>query len=116
MKTELHTSDLRPFLLRLSAWGLAICLLGGPLPVAVAQNAGNIDPTQTRDWAPAAIGHAQQMRSHKDADQGSQPTPQVIPQLDVDDDPSGRIATFQRLATFTANNAFFQNLGTNGRT
>jgi len=71
----------------------------------LAQNAGNVDPTQSRDWAPGAIGHAQQMRSHKDADQGAQPTPQVIPQLDVDDDPSGRIATFQRLATFTANNA-----------
>src|SRR5207302_4412702 len=89
-----------------------------PLPdlLTLAQNAGNVDPTQLRDWAPGAIGHAQQMRSHKDADQGAQPTPQVIPQLDVADDPSGRIATFQRLATFTANNAFFQNLGTNGRT
>src|SRR6266571_5075286 len=116
MKQGLPTVHHRPPLRRFLLSGLAICLVGGPLQVASAQNAGNIDPSQTRDWAPAAIGHAQQMRSHKDADQGSQPTPQVIPPLEIDDDPIGRIGTFQRLATFTANNAFFQNLGTNGRT
>src|SRR5258706_6643962 len=57
------------------------------------------------------------MRIHKDRDKGSQPTPPIISKLDVDDDPGGRIATFQPgVATITANNAFFQNLGTNGRT
>jgi len=116
MKKGLPAVYHRPPLLGFLVSGLAICFLGGPLSVALAQNAGNVDPSQSRDWAPGAIGHAQQMRSHKDTDQGSQPTPQVIPPLEVDDDPSGRIATFQRLATFTANNAFFRNLGTNGRT
>jgi len=49
--------------------------------------------------------------------QDAQPTPPIIPKLKVDGDPSGRIATFQPgVATITANNAFFQNLGTNGRT
>src|SRR5215471_4456289 len=49
--------------------------------------------------------------------QGAQPTPPIIPKLEVDHDPSGRIGTFQPgVATITANNAFFQNLGTNGRT
>ena len=57
------------------------------------------------------------MRVHKDRDQGSQPTPPIINKLDVDDDPGGRVGTFQPgVATITANNAFFQNLGTNGRT
>jgi hypothetical protein len=51
------------------------------------------------------------------AQNASQPTPPIIPKLDVDNDPSGRIGTFQPgVATITANNAFFQNLGTNGRT
>jgi cytochrome c peroxidase len=37
--------------------------------------------------------------------------------LEIDPDPSGAIATFQPNGpTITANNAFFQNLGTNGRT
>jgi cytochrome c peroxidase len=49
--------------------------------------------------------------------QGAQPTPPIIPKLAVDGDPSGHIATFQPgVATITANNAFFQNLGTNDRT
>src|SRR5215469_17854376 len=46
-----------------------------------------------------------------------QTTPPVIPQLQIDGDSSGMIATFQpHGSTSTANNAFFQNLGTNGRT
>src|SRR6516225_1983574 len=46
-----------------------------------------------------------------------QTTPSVIPQLQIDGDSSGMIATFQpNGSTLTANNAFFQNLGTNGRT
>jgi hypothetical protein len=57
------------------------------------------------------------MRMFKDADQGSQATPPTIPKHDVDADPSGRVATFTPgVATITANNPFFQNLGTNGRT
>jgi len=92
-------------------------LLTGAASFASAQNARNAAPSETGEWAQGAIDHAQQMRIHKDSDQGSQPTPPIIKKLDIDDDPGGRIATFQPgVATITANNAFFQNLGTNGRT
>jgi cytochrome c peroxidase len=85
--------------------------------LASAQDARSADDDETHAWAQGAIDHAQQMRIYKDPDQGSQPTPPIIPKLDIDDDPAGRIATFQPgVATITANNAFFQNLGTNGRT
>lgn len=68
-------------------------------------------------FAPGMIGHMQQMEQFKDVDQGSQPTPPVIPRFSTASDPSGAIGTFQpNGATFTNNNAFFQNLGTNGRT
>jgi hypothetical protein len=47
----------------------------------------------------------------------TQATPAVIPQLEIDGDPSGMIATFQpNGSTQTARNAFFQNFGSNGRT
>src|SRR5258707_5869071 len=63
------------------------------------------------------MDHAKQVRIHKDRDQSSEPTPPIINKLDVDDDPGGRIATSEPgVATITANNAFFQNLGTSGRT
>jgi len=84
---------------------------------ASAQNARNAVASETQAWAQGAIDHAQQMRIYQDPDQGSQPTPPIIKKLDIDDDPAGRVGTFQPgVATITANNAFFQNLGTNGRT
>ena len=68
-------------------------------------------------FAPGMINHMQAMRRFKDRDHGVQPTPNVIPKFEIDRDASGAIATFQPDGqTFTANNAFFQNLGTNGRT
>jgi cytochrome c peroxidase len=92
-------------------------LLAGAATHSSAQNSQNAGAGETREWAQGAIDHVQQMRIYKDADQGSQPTPPIIPKLDIDDDPGGRIGTFQPgVATITANNAFFQDLGTNGRT
>src|SRR5262249_4356634 len=86
-------------------------------PPASAQNAQNAVAGDARDWAQGAIDHVQRMRIHKDSDQGAQPTPPIINKLEVDGDPTGRIGTFQPgVATITANHAFFQNLGTNGRT
>lgn len=109
-----------PSLLKLltsSAAGLAFISLGSALEPVLAQNAGNIDPTQKLDWAPGAIAHAQKMRKFKDAAKGSQSSPADIPQFSVDSDPSGQIATFQpNGSTVEATNAFFQDLGTNGRT
>jgi cytochrome c peroxidase len=68
-------------------------------------------------FAPGMISHMQKMEQFKGVDHGPQPTPPVIPRFEVDPDRSGAIATFQpNGATFTFNNAFFQNLGTNGRT
>ncbi len=49
--------------------------------------------------------------------QASQQTPPVIPVDELDLDSSGLIETYQPTGlTVTKNNAFFQNLGTNGRT
>jgi|SRR5579884_265982 len=102
--------------LAVSALALA-CVVGGVHEPARAQNAGVVDPGQSRAWAPGAIGHAQRMRQFMDADKGAQPTPPIIPKLQIDADPKGAVGTFQPgVATITANNAFFQNLGTNGRT
>jgi cytochrome c peroxidase len=65
-----------------------------------------------------AIAHAQKMRQlFPDIDGDTQAAPPIIPQLTIDADPSGAIATFQpRGSTITAKNAFFKDLGTNGRT
>jgi len=85
--------------------------------VAAAQHLGIADRTETQEWASPAIKHALQMRKFKDSDHGPQSTPNTISRFFADEDPSGQIATFQPGgATSTANNAFFQDLGTNGRT
>src|SRR5204863_8954123 len=65
-----------------------------------------------------AITLAQKMRwLFPDISPKTQATPPVIPQLQIDPDPSGTIATFQPNGpTITAKNAFFQDLGSNGRT
>jgi cytochrome c peroxidase len=62
------------------------------------------------------ISHMQKMEQFKDADHGAQPPPPVIPRFEIAPDPSGAIATFQPGGATSASNAFFQNLGTNGRT
>src|ERR1700761_8935309 len=49
--------------------------------------------------------------------QSTQPAPAIIPTDELDLDPSGFVETYQPAGpTVTRNNAFFQNLGTNGRT
>src|SRR5258708_21349055 len=107
-------SRFRAFRFRVAAF-VPLWLLAGAAPSASAQNARNA-ASETREWAQGAIDHAQQMRIHKDRDQGSQLTPPIINKLDIDDDPGARTATFQTgVATIPANNAFFQSLGTNGR-
>jgi cytochrome c peroxidase len=91
------------------------CLADATLHVAVAQNAPG--GTGIPPFAPGMINHMQQMRSFPDSDQGVQPTPPIIPRFLPTPDSTGALVTFQpNGATFTANNAFFQNLGTNGRT
>jgi cytochrome c peroxidase len=99
------TRTLGPFVL-----GVALASVWGGTPQRA--EAGEIPA-----FAPGMIHHMQQMRRFNDADTGSQRTPPVIPRFDAAQDPAGTVATFQpKGATFTVNNAFFKDLGTNGRT
>jgi hypothetical protein len=88
-------------------------LIAGTFGQAIAQP-GQYDGAAARS---GAIAHAQKMRRlFPDSGADVQPTPPVIRQFEIDPDPSGAIATFQPNGpTITAKNAFFQNLGTNGR-
>jgi cytochrome c peroxidase len=102
----------------LTAFTLAVtlaCLADVALHRAIAQNAPG--DTGVPAFAAGMINHMQQMHRFPDPDRGAQPTPPVIPRFLPTPDPTGVLATFQpNGATFTANNAFFANLGTNGRT
>ncbi len=65
------------------------------------------------------IAHAQKMQqfSVTGDPKTTQVTPPIIPQYTITPDSTGLLETFQPSGrTFTFNNAFFQNLGTNGRT
>ncbi len=93
------------------------CAASGLLQPALAQQSGGSDNGGPPAFAPGMIQHMQEMRQFMDADQGVQQEPPDIPRFEIDGDPFGAVATFQPGgATFTFNNAFFQNLGTNGRT
>jgi hypothetical protein len=92
-----------------------LCFIGG-LPTSAPAQDGAYDPANYA-WQAGAIRHAQRMRDYFDSDRGQQNTPPVISKFELDFDPSGLIATAQPGgATRTAQNAFFANLGTNGRT
>jgi cytochrome c peroxidase len=89
-------------------------LMAGVSTYAMAQN------TQSDGGAAAragAIAHAQKMlKLFPDVGGSAQKTPPVIPQLEIDADPGGAIASFQpNGSTITAKNAFFQSLGNNNR-
>jgi cytochrome c peroxidase len=103
---------------RLSIAGLTLAIFLSGLPqVAQAQSFKGNAPKQSRAWEAGAIGHAQKMRKYKDPNASSQTAPPTIPRFEEQGDPSGKIATLQPGGpTTTALNAFFQNLGTNGRT
>ena len=90
-------------------------LLAGASGLAVAQTA---QPDGSAAARAGELAHAQKMRKlFPDIDVGTQAAPPVIPELEIDLDPTGAIASFQPNGpTTTAKNAFFQNLGTNGRT
>jgi hypothetical protein len=96
----------------------------GVLLVSVTASAPQQAPAQNAPesmsmpaFAPPMLEHMRKMRRYKDHDHGAQPTPHVIDRFTVDSDPKGAIASFQpNGATFTANNAFFKDMGTNGRT
>ena len=103
-----------PYLRRLSSLvaGLAVTtFLGSPFGPALAQDAA------TSAALAGEAAHAQKMgKLFPDTGTGTQASPAVIPTVDNDDDPSGKVQTFQPNGpTKTANHAFFQALGTNGR-
>jgi cytochrome c peroxidase len=101
-------------LLAATSWAVTVLLVAAP-QIAFGQGPPADNSAATRA---GAVAHLQKMqRLFPDSDRDPQTTPPVIPQLQLDLDPGGAIATFQpRGSTVTANNAFFQNLGTNGRT
>jgi cytochrome c peroxidase len=89
-------------------------LMAGVSSYAMAQN------TQSDGSAAALAGataHAQKMlKLFPDVGGSAQKTPPVIPQLEIDPDPGGAIASFQpNGSTITSQNAFFQSLGNNDR-
>jgi cytochrome c peroxidase len=95
---------------------LAVCtLLTGAYGQASAQT---VQPDGAAAARAGEIAHAQKMRTlFPDVGVGAQAAPPVISEVEIDLDPSGAIASFQPNGpTTTAKNAFFQNLGTNGRT
>jgi hypothetical protein len=89
-------------------------VLAGLAGLAVAQDAQPDIAARARS---GAIEHLKKMqRLFPDRSLDVQAAPPVIPELEIDPDPSGAIGTFQPGGpTVTAKNAFFQNLGTNGR-
>jgi hypothetical protein len=100
---------------RRSAAGVALVCAAGIFATAIAQDNGDDGAEQA--WQPGAIAHAQRMQAFFDRSSGQQSTPPVIPSFETDSDPAGSIATTQLGgATPTAQNAFFANLGINGRT
>jgi cytochrome c peroxidase len=102
--------------LKVSAAGAALlCCLGVSPPQAQAQPPD--DDASNHAWQRSAIDHAYGMRRFPDADRAAQPTPALIPAFKTDLDASGLIATARPDGpTTTADNPFFQDLGTNGRT
>jgi hypothetical protein len=91
---------------------LAVIASGAAQPAFADSSNGG-----TPAFAPGMIRHMQAMRRFHDPGQGVQVAPPAISRFELDQDPAGAVATFQPGgATFTFNNAFFQNLGTNGRT
>ena len=103
---------------RISAIGaMVVCLASTVSSLAIAQQAGTAADAKFPAFAPGMIDHMQAMRRFTDRDRSVQQAPPIIPRFQIDDNPAGAVATFQPAgATFPARNAFFQNLGTNGRT
>lgn len=95
--------------------------LGAALWVGLALGAAPLRAQEAVDNARAArlgaVAHAQRMRQLFPEPSGvAQQAPPVIPEFEIDRDPSGAVATFRPgRPTITAKSPFFQNLGTNGR-
>ena len=105
---------LRQAFWRSTATAVLLCA-ASEVPIARAQDSV-FDPANFA-WQAGAMAHAQRMRAFRDTDSGQQQTPPVIPQVEIDPNPSGFLGTLQPGGpTQTSQNAFFANLGTNQRT
>jgi cytochrome c peroxidase len=104
--------------LQASTIAVVLACIGSAAPQpARAQQVGGPNDAGAPAFAAGMIAHMQAMRQFKDPDRGVQAAPPIIPRFELDRDATGAVATFQPGgATFPFNNAFFQNLGTNGRT
>ena len=68
-------------------------------------------------WIAASIGHLQRMPHNREAERTKQVTPSIIRGYSEHADPAGVISTFMPGGSvITSTNAFFQDLGSNGRT
>jgi hypothetical protein len=111
MTDRTNSLAVRSMLLGLSA-GALISLL------PVLASTARADDLKAAAATAGEVAHKQRMHLlFPDHAFGVQRAPQVIPELELTPDPSGVLATFRpNGAVMTANNAFFQNLGSNGRT
>ncbi len=96
-----------------------IALVTGVSHVAMAQSSPSAK--NAAGFAPAMIEHLQKMRQFSATSDSLSTqltsTPPSIPLVIATPDPTGLVETYQPGGrTFTSVNAFFQNLGTNGRT
>jgi cytochrome c peroxidase len=102
-------------IVKYAAGAVALLCCLDAAPGALAQQSG--DDAANRSWQRGALAHAAAMARFADRDHGAQATPDVIPAFEEDFDPSGLVATQNANGpTETADNPFFQDLGTNGRT
>jgi hypothetical protein len=93
---------------------IVVAALALPYARAFAQSAAYQDPKSAPAWLAAA--HAQALTVPPQVGL-PQITPATIPLLETDPDLGGFISTYQPTGpTTTATNAYFQSLGTNGRT
>jgi hypothetical protein len=94
--------------LRASVADAALFCIAAAAPSFASAQDSAYDPANYA-WQAGAISHAQRMRVFVDPDSGQQPTPPVIPQFEIDFDPSGILATTQPGgSTQTSLNAFSQ--------
>src|SRR5215510_4858320 len=95
----------------------ALIYIGSGAVEPAAAQAQQRNGSATPAFARGMIDALRRARQFPNPNRDVQQAPRIIPKTDVEDDPSGQIGSFQpNGATITANNAFFANLGTNGRT
>lgn len=70
-----------------------------------------------RAWIPDSIGHLQRMPHDREAERTKQVTPPIVREYSEHADPFGAVGSFMPGGSVvTSMNAFFQDLGSNGRT